>query len=130
MVQVGVDKTMDDKEEKETMEEGEEEKEEGNRVVEDFILLTQMNQSIYDYGSFGFWTAVLAGRNLGFISWIIQIGPLYFYVGGARRTVPLNQKSSFLFYLLIIIDFIVTKILFVFLDYSVGIVFGFFFCCL
>ena len=95
MVQVGVDKTMDDKEEKETMEEGEEEKEEGNRVVEDFILLTQMNQSIYDYGSFGFWTAVLAGRNLGFISWIIQIGPLYFYVGGARRTVPLNQKSSF-----------------------------------
>ncbi len=31
------------------------------RVVEDFTLLTQMNQSIYDYGSFGFWTAALAG---------------------------------------------------------------------
>ena len=30
-------------------------------VVTDFILMTQANHSIYDYGSFGFWGAVLAG---------------------------------------------------------------------
>jgi hypothetical protein len=32
-----------------------------DRVVEDFILLTQMNRTVYDYGSFGFWSAVLSG---------------------------------------------------------------------
>ena len=30
-------------------------------VLMDFILLTQTNHSIYDYGSFGFWGAVMAG---------------------------------------------------------------------
>ena len=30
-------------------------------VVMDFLLLTQANHTIYDYGSFGFWGAVLAG---------------------------------------------------------------------
>ena len=30
-------------------------------VVIDFLLLTQANHTIYDYGSFGFWGAVLAG---------------------------------------------------------------------
>merc|ERR1711892_143739 len=30
-------------------------------IVTDFILLTQTNHSIYDYGSFGFWGAALAG---------------------------------------------------------------------
>ena len=30
-------------------------------AVTDFILLTQANHSIYDYGSFAFWGAVLAG---------------------------------------------------------------------
>ena len=30
-------------------------------VVMDFLLLTQANHTIYDYGSFGFWAAVLAG---------------------------------------------------------------------
>ena len=30
-------------------------------VVMDFLLLTQANHTIYDYGSFGFWVAVLAG---------------------------------------------------------------------
>ena len=30
-------------------------------VVTDFILMTQVNHSIYDYGSFAFWGAVLAG---------------------------------------------------------------------
>ena len=30
-------------------------------VVMDFLLLTQTNHTIYDYGSFGFWGAVLAG---------------------------------------------------------------------
>ena len=30
-------------------------------MVTDFILATQANHSIYDYGSFGFWGAVLAG---------------------------------------------------------------------
>ena len=30
-------------------------------TVTDFILLTQTNHSIYDYGSFAFWGAVLAG---------------------------------------------------------------------
>ena len=30
-------------------------------AVSDFILLTQTNHSIYDYGSFAFWGAVLAG---------------------------------------------------------------------
>ena len=30
-------------------------------VVRDFILMTQTNHSIYDYGSFAFWGAVLAG---------------------------------------------------------------------
>jgi hypothetical protein len=32
-----------------------------DRAVEDFILLTQMNRTVYDYGSFGFWSAVLSG---------------------------------------------------------------------
>jgi hypothetical protein len=35
-----------------------------DRVVEDFILLTQMNQTVYDYGSFGFWSAVLSGTGV------------------------------------------------------------------
>jgi len=30
-------------------------------VIMDFLLLTQTNHTIYDYGSFGFWGAVLAG---------------------------------------------------------------------
>ena len=30
-------------------------------VVMDFLVLTQANHTIYDYGSFGFWVAVLAG---------------------------------------------------------------------
>ena len=30
-------------------------------VIMDFLLLTQANHTIYDYGSFGFWGAVLAG---------------------------------------------------------------------
>ena len=30
-------------------------------VIVDFLLLTQANHTIYDYGSFGFWVAVLAG---------------------------------------------------------------------
>ena len=30
-------------------------------TVTDFILMTQANHSIYDYGSFAFWGAVLAG---------------------------------------------------------------------
>ena len=30
-------------------------------VVIDFLVLTQANHTIYDYGSFGFWVAVLAG---------------------------------------------------------------------
>ena len=30
-------------------------------AVTDFILMTQSNHSIYDYGSFAFWGAVLAG---------------------------------------------------------------------
>ena len=30
-------------------------------VVLDIILLIQANHTIYDYGSFGFWGAVLAG---------------------------------------------------------------------
>ena len=30
-------------------------------VIMDFILLTQTNHTIYDYGSFGFWGAVIAG---------------------------------------------------------------------
>ena len=30
-------------------------------VVIDFLVLTQANHTIYDYGSFGFWGAVLAG---------------------------------------------------------------------
>ena len=30
-------------------------------VVIDFLLLTQAHHTIYDYGSFGFWGAVLAG---------------------------------------------------------------------
>ena len=30
-------------------------------VVMDFILLTQTNHTIYDYGSFGFWGALIAG---------------------------------------------------------------------
>jgi hypothetical protein len=38
------------------------------RVVEDFMLLSQVNMSIYDYGSFAFWGAVFAGRQ-----WILQI---------------------------------------------------------
>ena len=33
----------------------------GEDVVLDFLLLTQANHTIYDYGSFGFWVAVLAG---------------------------------------------------------------------
>ena len=33
----------------------------GDPVVMDFLLLTQANHTIYDYGSFGFWGAVLAG---------------------------------------------------------------------
>jgi len=32
-----------------------------NSIEQDFIFLTQMNKTIYDYGSFGFWAAVLAG---------------------------------------------------------------------
>ncbi len=35
-----------------------------DRVVEDFILLTQMNRTVYDYGSFGFWSAVLSGTGV------------------------------------------------------------------
>ena len=34
---------------------------ESDPIVTDFILLTQTNHSIYDYGSFGFWGAALAG---------------------------------------------------------------------
>ena len=30
-------------------------------VMVDFQFLTQANHTIYDYGSFGFWGAVLAG---------------------------------------------------------------------
>ena len=30
-------------------------------VMVDFLFLTQANHTIYDYGSFGFWGAVLAG---------------------------------------------------------------------
>ena len=30
-------------------------------IVRDFIILSQSNHSIYDYGSFGFWGALLAG---------------------------------------------------------------------
>ena len=30
-------------------------------VIMDFLLLTQANHTIYDYGSFGFWGGVLAG---------------------------------------------------------------------
>ena len=30
-------------------------------VVIDFLVLPQANHTIYDYGSFGFWVAVLAG---------------------------------------------------------------------
>ena len=30
-------------------------------VIMDFLLLTQTNHTIYDYGSFGFWGSVLAG---------------------------------------------------------------------
>ena len=30
-------------------------------IVTDFILMTQVNHTIYDYGSFAFWGAVLAG---------------------------------------------------------------------
>ncbi len=37
---------------------------EPDRVVEDFILLTQMNRTVYDYGSFGFWSAVLSGTGV------------------------------------------------------------------
>ena len=37
------------------------EDEESDPIVTDFILLTQSNHSIYDYGSFGFWGAALAG---------------------------------------------------------------------
>ena len=34
---------------------------ESDPVIMDFLLLTQANHTIYDYGSFGFWGAVLAG---------------------------------------------------------------------
>ena len=35
--------------------------EDNDPIVTDFMILTQANHSIYDYGSFGFWGAALAG---------------------------------------------------------------------
>ena len=34
---------------------------ESDPVIMDLLVLTQANHTIYDYGSFGFWGAVLAG---------------------------------------------------------------------
>ena len=36
-------------------------------VMVDFLFLTQANHTIYDYGSFGFWGAVLAGGPFGIL---------------------------------------------------------------
>ena len=45
----------------ELMEEEEDGTQERDPVIMDFLLLTQTNHTIYDYGSFGFWGSVLAG---------------------------------------------------------------------
>jgi hypothetical protein len=65
-----------------------------DRVVEDFILLTQMNRTVYDYGSFGFWSAVLSGMGVvSFAKTTLWRRKLRTLIVGKRKLRPISKRK-------------------------------------